>query len=74
MDWSSMIEFNVSPVELLVRGTAIYWFLFLVFRFLRHPGALQEGVELVLDKLGQAGTGGSLCLGERCRRAPASEI
>lgn len=28
-----MFEFQVSPWELIVRGTLIYWFLFLLFRF-----------------------------------------
>jgi uncharacterized membrane protein YcaP (DUF421 family) len=28
-----MFEFQVSPWELIVRGTLIYWFLFFLFRF-----------------------------------------
>lgn len=32
-DWAHLFGFGVSPLELVVRGTAIYWFLFLLFRF-----------------------------------------
>jgi len=36
VDWSHLFGFGVSPLELMVRGTAIYWFLFLLFRFVLH--------------------------------------
>lgn len=29
-----LVTFSVSPVEIITRGTFMYWFLFLVFRFL----------------------------------------
>jgi uncharacterized membrane protein YcaP (DUF421 family) len=29
-----LLAFSVSPVEIMVRGTLMYWFLFLLFRFL----------------------------------------
>ena len=32
IDWSVVIGFTVSPWELILRGTVIYWFLFLAFR------------------------------------------
>lgn len=33
IDWGHLFGFGVSPFELIVRGSAIYWFLFLLFRF-----------------------------------------
>jgi uncharacterized membrane protein YcaP (DUF421 family) len=46
----SLFEFTVSPLELLVRGTAMYWFLFLIFRFVtrRDVGAVGIGDILLL--------------------------
>lgn len=42
IDWHALFALTVSPLELIVRGSAIYWFLFLLFRFLlrRDVGAL----------------------------------
>ena len=48
MDWSSLIEFNVSPLELIVRGTCLYWFLFLIFRFVLRRDVGGIGVADVL--------------------------
>jgi uncharacterized membrane protein YcaP (DUF421 family) len=38
----ALLHFGVSPLELVARGTAVYWFLFLLFRFVlrRDAGAL----------------------------------
>ena len=33
VDWNRMFSLSVPLLEILVRGTATYWFLFLVFRF-----------------------------------------
>jgi hypothetical protein len=33
MDWSSLIERDVSPIALIARGSCFHWFLFLTFRF-----------------------------------------
>ena len=30
--WSELFAFTVSPLELMVRGSLVYWFLFTVFR------------------------------------------
>lgn len=30
---ATLFSFNVSPVEIVLRGTVMYWFLFLLFRF-----------------------------------------
>jgi uncharacterized membrane protein YcaP (DUF421 family) len=37
LDWHGMFALSVPPLELVVRGSVIYWFLFLIFRvFLRR--------------------------------------
>lgn len=50
IDWYGMFAFSLSPLELVVRGTAIYWFLLFVFRtFLqRDMGAVGVADVLVL--------------------------
>ncbi|MEO6743597.1 MAG: YetF domain-containing protein [Caldimonas sp.] len=48
MDWSSLFALNVSPWELIVRGSVMYWFLFLVFRFLLRRDVGSIGVADVL--------------------------
>jgi uncharacterized membrane protein YcaP (DUF421 family) len=42
VDWRSLFELGTPVLELVVRGTVIYWFLFLAFRFLlrRDMGAI----------------------------------
>jgi hypothetical protein len=39
-DLLSLLTVNESPLELMLRGTMMYWFLLLVFRFIlrRDPG------------------------------------
>ncbi len=32
-DLAALFSFQLSPVEIVVRGTVMYWFLFLLFRF-----------------------------------------
>jgi len=50
MDWSELFEVSVSPVEMIVRGTAMYWFLFALFRIVirRRVGAVGMGDVLIL--------------------------
>ncbi|CAN5483570.1 DUF421 domain-containing protein [soil metagenome] len=45
IDWSELFSFSMHPVETLVRGSLMFWFLFLVFRFIlrRDVGALRLG-------------------------------
>lgn len=31
-DWGALFSIGVQPLELVVRGTAMYWFLFLLFQ------------------------------------------
>lgn len=42
MDLSELFALHVSALELIVRGTLMYWFLLLIFRFVlrRDPGSL----------------------------------
>jgi len=41
-DFEAMLRLTVNPFELIVRGTLMYWFLFLLFRFVlrRDVGSL----------------------------------
>ena len=42
IDWSHLFGFSVPPAEMVIRGTVIYWFIFLLFRFVlrRDIGAI----------------------------------
>ena len=42
MDWQEIFGLTVSPLEMIVRGTAMYWFLFVLFRVVirRRVGAV----------------------------------
>src|SRR5262245_10628472 len=44
----TLFRFGVSPLELLVRGTAMYWFLFLLFRFVLRRDAGAVGIADIL--------------------------
>jgi uncharacterized membrane protein YcaP (DUF421 family) len=50
MDWRELFGLTVSPLELVVRGTAIYAFLFVIFRFLmrRDVGSMSVADILLL--------------------------
>lgn len=50
IDWSHLFAFTVSPIELVVRGTLTFFFLFCLFRFVvrRDVGALGISDLLVL--------------------------
>jgi len=50
VDLSALFAVNLSPLELVLRGTLIYWFLFLVFRFVlrRDVGGLSMADTLLL--------------------------
>lgn len=32
MDWGSLFELGIPPLEIVVRGTLVYWFIFLLLR------------------------------------------
>jgi uncharacterized membrane protein YcaP (DUF421 family) len=48
--WRELFAFSVSPAELVVRGTAMYWFLFLIFRVVlrRNVGSVAIADVLLL--------------------------
>jgi uncharacterized membrane protein YcaP (DUF421 family) len=53
---ADLFGFTVHPLELVVRGTAMYWFLFLLFRFVlrRDAGALGIADVLLLVLIADA--------------------
>jgi uncharacterized membrane protein YcaP (DUF421 family) len=48
LDFSDLFQITVSPVEIIVRGTVIYWFLFLLFRFVLRRDVGSVGIADVL--------------------------
>jgi uncharacterized membrane protein YcaP (DUF421 family) len=60
MNWSEIFGLTVSPLELVVRGTAMYIFLFLLFRVVvkRRIGAVGMGDILVLVIIADAAQNG----------------
>jgi uncharacterized membrane protein YcaP (DUF421 family) len=60
MDWSEIFGLTVSPLELVVRGTVMYAFLFLLFRVVvkRRVGAVGMGDILVLVIIADAAQNG----------------
>lgn len=48
LDLASLFELTVDPMELVIRGTAIYWFLFLLLRFVLRRDIGSIGVADVL--------------------------
>jgi len=70
MDWGWLVEFKVPLWELILRGSAIYWFLFLIFRLIlrRDIGAVGVAdvllVVLVADASQNAMTGGYTSVAE----------
>lgn len=43
-----LFAIHVSPLELIVRGSAMYWFLFLIFRFVLRRDASGVGIADIL--------------------------
>lgn len=60
MDWSGIFGISTSPLELVVRGTAMYLFLFLVFRVVirRRVGSVGMADILVLVIIADAAQNG----------------
>jgi uncharacterized membrane protein YcaP (DUF421 family) len=48
IDWAELFSLSMSPAELIVRGSAIYWFLFLIFRFILRRDVGSVGVADIL--------------------------
>ena len=44
----STLAFGMDPLELVLRGTAVYWFLFLLFRFVLRRDAGSMGIADIL--------------------------
>lgn len=47
-DWQELFSLSVSPWELIVRGTAVYWFLVIVFRLILRRDAGSVGIADIL--------------------------
>jgi uncharacterized membrane protein YcaP (DUF421 family) len=60
LDWGAIFGLTVSPLELVVRGTAMYLFLFLIFRVVvrRRIGAVGMADILVLVIIADAAQNG----------------
>jgi uncharacterized membrane protein YcaP (DUF421 family) len=60
MDWQELFGLSVSPWELVIRGSAMYLFLFLLFRVVvkRRVGAVGMGDILVLVIVADAAQNG----------------
>jgi uncharacterized membrane protein YcaP (DUF421 family) len=56
VDFAALFRFGVSPLELIVRGTAIYWFIFLLFRVIlrRDTGSLAMADVLLMVLIADA--------------------
>jgi uncharacterized membrane protein YcaP (DUF421 family) len=61
-DLNGVLAFTVSPLQLMLRGTLMYWFLFVVFRFVlrRDIGALGVSDFLFVVILGDAAQNGMI--------------
>ena len=56
VDWASLFALTVSPLELFIRASTIYWFLFLIFRLIlrRDVGAIGIADVLLLVLIADA--------------------
>ncbi len=72
IDWVRLFNFSVSPAEIFIRGTVIYWFIFLLFRFLlrRDVGAIAIAdvmlLVLIADAASNAMSGGYDSITDGC--------
>jgi uncharacterized membrane protein YcaP (DUF421 family) len=48
IDWGELFGLSVPALELVIRGSAIYWFLFLIFRFILRREIGSIGITDVL--------------------------
>ena len=50
IDWSSLFGLTVPPLELVIRGTAMFWFLYLLFRIVlrREVGSVAMADVLIM--------------------------
>jgi uncharacterized membrane protein YcaP (DUF421 family) len=56
MDWSDVFAMTLSPWEMIVRGTLMYWFLFMIFRWVmrRRVGSIALADILLLVLIADA--------------------
>ena len=72
MDWASLFRFEMNALELVVRGSLMYWFIFLLFRFLlrRDVGSIAIAdillLVLIADASQNALSGGYTSVAEGC--------
>jgi len=45
---AGLFAFDVSPLELVLRGTLVYWLLFLIFRFIMRRDVGAVGIADIL--------------------------
>jgi uncharacterized membrane protein YcaP (DUF421 family) len=48
MNWTEVFGLSMSPLELMLRGTLVYWLLFLIFRFVLRRDVGAVGVADIL--------------------------
>lgn len=48
MDYAHLFKFSISPAELIIRGTATFWFLFVLLRFVLRRDVGSLGIADVL--------------------------
>jgi uncharacterized membrane protein YcaP (DUF421 family) len=60
IDWSQLFGFSVNPLEIVVRGTVIFWFIFLLFRLVlrRDIGAIGIADVMLLVLIADAASNG----------------
>ena len=72
IDWPNLFGFSVNPAEMVIRGTVIYWFIFLLFRFVlrRDIGAIGIAdlmlVVLIADAASNGMSGGYDSITDGC--------
>lgn len=48
LHFSSFLTFSMSPLEIIIRGTLMYWFLFLLLRFVLRRDTSSAGISGIL--------------------------
>ena len=48
LDLGNFLSFSMSPIEVLIRGTLMYWFLFLLLRFVLRRDTGSAGISGIL--------------------------
>lgn len=48
VDWNALFFSSIGPLEIIVRGTAMYWFLFIIFRVVLRRNVGSVGIADIL--------------------------